>query len=71
MWQIDVLEDKVFGHQNVKDSGGTEKVQNHREVAWSIGQTEGLLAIVKQALATITLQLHSTYLHQDLPPSRW
>jgi hypothetical protein len=52
--------DTVFGHQNVKDSVGTEKVQDHHGVACSIGQT-GLLAIVIYTLAAITLELHSMY----------
>ena len=61
-------EDKVFGHQNVKDiSGGTEKVENHRGVAWSIGQTEVLLTIVMQALAAITTELHAAYFTSRSP----
>lgn len=57
MWQTDAQ----GGYQNVKDNSSTGKVQNHLGITWSIGQTEGLLAVVMQALDAITLELHSRY----------
>jgi hypothetical protein len=68
MGQTDVQVGKVSGQENVKDiSSGNEKVKNYRGVTWSIGRTEVLLAIVIQALAAITLELHSVYLTARSP----